>query len=295
MRPPDEAEGRVDREGRADAQEAVGVGDGVVAGLDAGRGHVVAEEDDVGLDHAAALAAGRDVVEARDVVVRVVELLVHQVRVAVGPQRVPRAGAAAQRRGARRERRVAALELRVVRRPAPLGAAGRAPHAVAAAVERDHVLGPRGLVEPVDVLRDDRGDLSPPLEVRERRVARVRRRGAERVVAHERAGPVALPLRVDAHELVVGHGRVALAVRALGAPVVGDAAVRGEARARQRDDPRLAPEPGRELLRRARVVGAGRLLEQGLELAAEGDAGLERARAAGGRGRRRQARRASRR
>ena len=42
--------------------------------------------------------------------------------------------------------------------------------------------------------------------------------------------------------LLVGHGLVALGVRALGAPVVGDAGLRGEAGARQADQPREGTE-----------------------------------------------------
>mmetsp|Transcript_897 Transcript_897/g.3044 ORF Transcript_897/g.3044 Transcript_897/m.3044 type:complete len:247 (+) Transcript_897:1122-1862(+) len=228
----DESKGRVDREARSAAEEAVGLGEVVEAGVDAVLRDVVAEEDDVGLQDAVAAPLARRQEE-------VVGFFQLDVRVAVGPQYV-----VADERG----EAIHNFQFVVVRGSLGRRVAAEADAPIAAAVQRDDVPVIHLLVEAVDVLRDhQRGDPSA-LQLGDGRVGRVRSRRREGVVAPQRAIPVALPEVLVVNELVVSRRPVALAIGPVLATVVRDPRCRRHPSAREHDDPLLPAEPAREHL-----------------------------------------------
>jgi len=174
--------------------------DGVHAPLHARLGHVLAEEDDVRLQHAAAAVAVR-----HDEAAGLLELDVaigadDHLRVSLGPAGV--------------ERVEAGLELASARG----GAAVEADDVGDPAVQRDQPPRARLLVEPVDVL----GDEQLGVQRRERVVGGVRLGSPHPAPAEVAARPVALPCRGARDELLERHRHPLRRVRPA---VVGDAGV----------------------------------------------------------------------
>jgi hypothetical protein len=130
------------------------------------------------------------------------------------------------------EARVQSSQLLLEPSPVAHVAARDADSFVRRPVKLERVFAPGGVVQPVDVLRDEAPDLAVPLRVRQRVVRRVGNRAlGEGAPPGERARPVALLVLLGAHELLVRHRLESSRVRAVGGAVVGDVRLRGRARA----------------------------------------------------------------
>ena len=104
--------------------------------------------------------------------------------------------------------------------------AGEADDLGQGSVEFDDITGPCVLVEPVDVLGDDRTEGAGPLQFGHRAVPGVGFGHRESLPADEAASPIALSGGTGRRELLVRHGGdPTVAIRT---SVVGDAALRGD-------------------------------------------------------------------
>jgi hypothetical protein len=102
-------------------------------------------------------------------------------------------------------------------------------------VQLDHVACAGGLMQAVDVLRDDTAEVATGLEGRHRSVAVVRQRPGDRAPAEVAARPVPLPAGLARDEVAVCHRRVRPEAAGLAA-VVRDPRLGGDARTGEYDD-----------------------------------------------------------
>ena len=227
-----EAIARKDRERAADDEQDVGFVEGRERGVHPPFGHVPAEEHHVGhQDSAARFALGHD--EVSQVVVGQLGVTVWQnacIKHVVGGE--------------------ASLELVA----GDDGVAGETADPLERAVELEDSSVPGLMVEPIDVLGEQRRQLTASFPASEREVPRVRLKGPKARPAESRAGPVPLPHLCTLHEFAMLNGG-ALARRAVRAAVIGNARIGAQPGAGEHAHASAADEP-RQLVH----VGAQRIV-----------------------------------
>ncbi|CAM2137963.1 hypothetical protein PT2222_100050 [Paraburkholderia tropica] len=221
LRPRAEAIARIHHQRRTDHEHRVGLVERRRRRRHALARHVLAEKHHRRLEHAAASVACGNVEGVFAVEV--------EMGVAVGGRFRERA----------RERRIARLQLRLDRGARVLRAAGEAMHVADAAVQLDHAMTARALMQAVDVLRDERADAPRRFEPRERAMRAVGLREPDGRPAQHAARPVAAARAVRAEKLLQRDGRRTLP-RAVFVAIAGDARIRADARAGQHEQARVA-------------------------------------------------------
>lgn len=133
--------------------------------------------------------------------------------------------------------------------------AAEAPDAVYGSMELDNGSSTGALMQAVDVLGDERRGTALPLDVSEHGVDFVRASARKRRIPGHAACPVALACLCGLDELLVADGSVGRVadVDAVGAAVVGDAAVSADASPGENDEPRGPLKLSSQLLRRCHV------------------------------------------
>ncbi len=183
--------------------------------------HRVAEEHHIGFDDAGAAAAVRH----REAV----QIVGLEMRVAVGRRHGGQAGDGGVRR----------FEFALDFGARMPFAASQADHRGEAAVQLDHAGAAGGLMQAVDILRDQCLDMPGLLQPGERAMRVVGQGARHDRPAHHAARPIALPARVRFEKLAVLDRRARTPV-AIGVAVAGDARVGADAGAGQHQQPRVA-------------------------------------------------------
>lgn len=96
-------------------------------------------------------------------------------------------------------------------------------------MQLDHVIASGSLVEPIDVLRNDAGDVPMSLKMSDRSMPRIRPRICDVTPPHRAACPIALPYLRGADELVKAY-RASRAFAAGRTSIIGNPALGAEAR-----------------------------------------------------------------
>ncbi len=136
-------------------------------------------------------------------------------------------------------------------------AAVEAGHAVDPAVQFDHVVAARPLMQAVDVLRDEAFDPARAAEPRQRDVRPVRPRAAHDRPADHAARPVAAPRGIGAEEFVKLDRRRAHPLT-VAVAVTGNAGIGADARAGQHEQARMTLDERVQRIERGRIdVGDG--------------------------------------
>jgi hypothetical protein len=118
-------------------------------------------------------------------------------------------------------------------------------------VQLDHVRAARALMQPVHVLRDERGHVLRRFDACERAMRLVRMRVRDHGPAHHAACPVALPRLVRTDERLQRDGRRTLPF-AVFVAIAGNTGVGADARAGQHEKPRM---PAHEVVERRKCGG----------------------------------------
>src|SRR5437763_576806 len=213
---------RIGHQRRADNQYGIRSVERLESRLDARPRHAVAEEDDVGFEHAAAIGALRHG-EGLEVEFRI--------RVAVG-------------RDARRNVRERGVRLlhRCLQRPAcELRPAAEAYDLIETAVKIEHAPAPGALMQTIDVLGHQPAHAAEALERCKCRMRGVRYRGGNGRPTYQASRPVALPRRLAADEFLVSDWRLAAPI-AVNVSIPRNTGSRADARAGQDEKSRMVAE-----------------------------------------------------